>query len=1276
MTPPGDGVVFTFRLQQGQTYRVDLHSPQGEGHSGAFTLPYSADTWAAVLRALEPDFSLARADSATQAALQPLVPLGSLTERAGQALAVALLADPGLHTPFDSALRQAEAAREPLPVVLRFDPGCHALIGLPWELLHHQGRFLVADSSIALSRCPAGTAPPAPALAALPLRVLPARAREQLVHGLRALDEEGAVIVDLLRPPTYDTLIEAVTNGGYHMLVFYGHGAYDPQVGGRLLFEDEFGGRASVMAAELGVALRNTDVRLVLLGACQSAQVSPLPPPGTGAPATAPALLQAGVPLAIGMQVSMHAGAAQAFICQFALSLAAGKGVGTAVADARKPLIRGTYGRQWFAPALYGRPAGADRLFDQATAPPEARTPLPEATADLRAEMKGLRAEMAALEQAIGSVGVAYEPAELARLRAVRQAFARKRAALARRAPGGYAQVTSPLYGVPSNPVFVGRSGALRRVAGALHGERPAVVWGAAGIGKTALAVEVAHRQGWRFPAGVLWLDCRGGPPFDALLNRLGAFCGLEGIEQVEPGRKEEAVRHALARLGARCLLVWDNAEEVWGERAVREFVAQRLPANCQALLTTREDPEQAMWPTVELPPLADAAMTELFERLATAAGVRVGGPADMAAIPQVVAHLQGHPLAMTLVVPLMHRRGIARVWRALQERPLQGVEAAFALSYDRLSDLQQRLFARLGVFVLPFEWEASEALLPGEASAGDALDALVRRALVAFDGARHACHALLRQYAYARLCERGDPRPVHRLAAAYLQAKLSDPARGGTPEEALEEMDQWEKAEAWEEFTRRASTLVGRLDRFGYWAEIRARLERALAVARAHLDAQPERAAVLLNNLGIITSKQAEWDQAIEFYQKALETTERIEDTHGMAKAFGNLGNVYLQKGEWKQAIAFYEKDLEISERLGDIHGMAQTYANLGTVYAHKGEWEQAIAFYEKDLEISERLGDIHGMAGTYTNLGGVYRQKGEWERAITLCQKALETMEQVGDIHGMAQTYTNLGLVYADKGEWEQAIALYQKVLETMEQVGDIHGMATTYMNLGNVYARKGRWDQAIVFYQNALQTMERLGDIHGMATTYMNLGNVYTRKGRWDQAIAFYEKSLETKERVGDIHGTAQAFGNLGTVYARKGEWERAIGLFQDALDTMERVGNVHGMAQTYMGLGNVYAAKGEWERAIELYQDALDTMERLGDVHGMAQTHTNLGIYYQAQGNTEQAAHYMARAYLLFARLGAASDAEQAGRLLVDILGSVEAANACLAQVGKEMRQGQP
>jgi tetratricopeptide (TPR) repeat protein len=1277
MSTATDGITLTFRPKQDQpqTYVVDLKGSRGEDYSGAFTLPYTPGIWAAVTDALEPGFAPTQMDDETMQALSPLGQFSKLRETVGKALAEALLANSGLRTGFGVALTQAEAARRPLPVELRFGDDCNELAALPWELLHHNGRFLVSDSSIALSRYLAMPAPPTPALAELPLRVLlvlsepldaspilPERAREQLVHGLRQMDEEGAVIVDLLKPPTFDTLIEAVENGGYHMLVFYGHGVYDAEQGGQLLFEDEFGGKALVAAANVGAALRNTDVRLVLLGACQSSQV------GEGKnvwSATAPALIRAGVPLVIGMQVSMLVVAAQAFIRQFSLSLAAGRPVAEAVASARKPLLQETYGKQWFVPTLYGRVADVDRLFDETTA-------LPEETADLRAAMKELRTEIAEIEQSIGSVGVAYRQEELARLRTRRAAFAQKRTELARRTPGGYAQVISPMYGVPSNPVFVGRSQVLRRVAQGLHADHPVVIWGTGGIGKTALAVEVAHRQNWRFPAGVLWLDCRGGPPFDTLLNRIGAFCGVEGIEQVEPDRKETLVRHALTSLDARCLLVWDNAEAVWENREVRQFVVQRLPGNCQVLLTTRQNPEQPMWHTEELVPLADQVMTTLFYRLAIPAGVKAGTQTDLDAIPEMVAWLQGHPLAMILVVPLMVKRGIRRVWSDLQKRPLKGIEAAFALSYERLTALQGQLFARLSVFTIPFEWEAAEALLPGETDVEDALDVLVQRALLAFDGSRYAYHALVRQYAYERLQEMEDPRPVHRLAAEHLRAKITDPDRGGTPEETLEDADQWEKAEEWEEFARRASALVGSLDRVGYWAEIGARLDRALAAVRSHLGAESELGAILLGGLGTIAFKSAEWDRAIALYEKALRTMEQVDKVHGMAKIYSNLGIVYLEKGEWDRAIAFYENALQIMEQLGDIHGVAAAYGNLGNVYRQKGEWDRAIEFHEKSLGISEQLSDIHGMAQTYGNLGIVYLQKGEWDRAITFHEKSLGISEQLSDIHGMALTYGNLGNVYQQKGEWDRAIELYEKSLSIKEQMGDIHGMAQTYGNLGIVYRQKGEWGRAIEFYEKSLRISEQLGDIHGMAQICTNLGNIYRQKGKWDRAIEFHEHALQRMEQLGDIHGMAQTYDNLGMVYLQKGEWDRAIALFEDALQRMEQVGDKRGMARIYSNLGSVYERKDEWDRAIPFYERSLSIKGQVGDIYGMARIYGNLGSYYQARRDKEQAAQYTARAYRIFAHLGA-PETQQAGRQLISILGTVEAAEAYLAQVAEEMQR---
>jgi tetratricopeptide (TPR) repeat protein len=688
----------------------------------------------------------------------------------------------------------------------------------------------------------------------------------------------------------------------------------------------------------------------------------------------------------------------------------------------------------------------------------------------------------------------------------------------------------------------------------------------------------------------------------------------------------------ALARLDGRCLLVWDNVEAVWKNRAVRQFVRGRLPDNCQSLLTTRKNPEQPMWHTVELRPLADAAMETLFMRLAVAAGVKIGGPADVEAIPKIIEHLEGHPLAMTLVVPLAQKRGIRRVWRELQQRPLKGIDAAFALSYERLTRLQRRLFARLSVFTIPFEWQAARALLPDEDAhqVDEALDVLVQRALVSFDGARYAYHALVRQVAYGKLeaLEDDDPRPVHRLAAEYLEAKRTDEERGGTPEELLEEVDQWERAEAWEQFAESANRARQSLDRLGYWAEIQARLERALAAVEEHLE-EPPLEATLLSDLGIIATKRAEWDRAIEMYERSLEIEKRVEDVHGMAQTFNNLGLVYADKGEWDQAIKIYEQSLETFERVSDVHGMAKAWANLGSVYADKGEWDRAIEMYECSLEIFDLVGDTLSMAQTWTCLGEVYLKKAEWERAIELYKQALEVLEDAGDVHRVGQVWTSLGLVYADKGEWDQAIRLYERSLMVKRRVGNLPGMATTWMNLGIVYYRKGDWNRAIEMYGHSLDIDKQWGNIHGMAQTWMGLGLVYAAKHQWDRAIEMYEQSLEAFENLGDVRGTAQTFNNLGLVYA----------------------------------------GKGIWDRAIEMYKRSLEIYSRLEDIHGTAQTLGNLGLLYLQTERMQEAKPLFARAYSIFAQLGS-PHAQTAANALVRACGSVDAANAYLTQLTQE------
>ena len=141
---------------------------------------------------------------------------------------------------------------------------------------------------------------------------------------------------------------------------------------------------------------------------------------------------------------------------------------------------------------------------------------------------------------------------------------------------------------------FAGREADLQRLDTlAQQGPRPTIVisavGGAAGIGKTALAVHWAHRQRERFPDGQLFVNLRGwasGPPVQPL-DALARFLRAMGLNDHEiPPQLDEAARRYRSLLAdRRCLVVLDNAADA---AQVRPLLPTG-PGNL-VLVTSRDD--------------------------------------------------------------------------------------------------------------------------------------------------------------------------------------------------------------------------------------------------------------------------------------------------------------------------------------------------------------------------------------------------------------------------------------------------------------------------------------------------------------------------------------------------------------------------------------------------------------------------------------------------------------------------------------------------------------
>ncbi|WP_051816839.1 NB-ARC domain-containing protein [Kitasatospora sp. NRRL B-11411] len=349
--------------------------------------------------------------------------------------------------------------------------------------------------------------------------------------------------------------------------------------------------------------------------------------------------------------------------------------------------------------------------------------------------------------------------------------------------------------GLPPRGLFVGREPLLADLVTELAtGEGPLLVSalaGLGGIGKTALAVEAAHRTRHLFPGGTLFVDLRGydehpvapEQALDTLLRALG-----EDLPPEDPAAKQHRYRTLLAAADGPLLLIADNASS---------------PAQVTPLLPG--DPRHRVLVTSRHV-LSDRTLTPHHFRVGTldedesvALLTELSGHPDPAFTE--VARLCGHlPLALRVAGALLTDRTPAELATDLtdtRERlteldygPDLTVRTAFDLSHHHLAPAEARLFALLGRHPGPdLALDAATALadLP-ERETLRLLRSLTRAHLVEAADRRYRLHDLVKLYAAERPADDAEQGMV-RLARFYA-------AVAATIEPNLRARGEWISAE------------------------------------------------------------------------------------------------------------------------------------------------------------------------------------------------------------------------------------------------------------------------------------------------------------------------------------------------------------------------------------------------------------------------------------------------------------------------------------------------
>jgi predicted ATPase/DNA-binding XRE family transcriptional regulator len=579
---------------------------------------------------------------------------------------------------------------------------------------------------------------------------------------------------------------------------------------------------------------------------------------------------------------------------------------------------------------------------------------------------------------------------------------------------------------------LVGRARQSARLGKVLEGKRLVTVVGPGGIGKTRLALAVAHRVRSRFPDGAWFCDLA--PLADAGLvtATVAAACGLPADAGNDPLAALEA------GLGTSvALVVLDNCEHV--ARAASD-VAARIVARCPgvAVLATSRAPLHAADETIyPLAPLALSSAVDLFAQ--RAAAVRPGfvlAAADAGYAEEICRRMDGIPLAIELAAAQVRVMSAREVLRLLDRRHAlrlpagNGARAArhetlasvFDWSYQLLPEAVRARFRALGAFAGDFTFEGFEAVccdagvaeLDALASLSALCDASLAIAQPSDGDTRYRLLETTRAYAAERLAESGEHDAVAARHLAYVLQRAEDP-------EAHVEIDELRGALRWAlgggDVARGAALAASvgiRWEKMGLAAE-------GVAYLEAAIDAVPDDPQLLSRlwaALSFLRGNALQYEPAFAASEQALRHARRApRDDAALFNALRSFAIFAAWQRRFDEAAAALREAEEIAGRAPSRQNDLRLAFAVAQLEKARGAPAAATEAFERARRLSRELSDGYREVSAVVQLAELAHECGETGRAIALL-RTLRTERRLDPVDD-GPVLTNLAGYLAATGD-----------------------------------------------------------------------------------------------------------------------------------------------------------------------------------------------------------------------------------------------------------------